>query len=117
MKRVLTFEGPRAPKRFQLLWTALTNAGDGKGERTPAVIRKEARLQDAFEAISDPAAGNGAGPDPEMRTLKMEGATVTLETPDFDLLHQYTEKTAWNPRISRDVVDTWDWLSTAEKED
>ena len=52
MTRVLDFSGPRAPKRFQLLWTALMAAGDGKGERSPAVIRKEARLQDVLESIS-----------------------------------------------------------------
>ena len=114
MKRVLDLTGPRAPLRFQLLWATLTAGGDGKGERTPMIIRKEARLQDTLEPISDPKPGNGGPPE---RTLKPEGATVTLSQEDFDLLVQYSEKTQWNPAASRDVVDLWDWLSTADKQD
>ncbi len=118
MKRILEFTGPRAPKRFQLLWTSLlaggSTNGDGGRERTPAVIRKEARLQDALEAISDEVAAGVNEPD---RALRIQGGTVTLAQEDFDLLHQYTEKTPWMPRVSRDVVDLWDWLSAAAKQE
>jgi hypothetical protein len=87
--------------------------GDGKGERTPVTIRKEARLQDALEPISDPPSNGG----PSTRTLKPDGATITVSQEDFELLQQYSEKTPWNPAASRDVCDLWDWLSTAEKRD
>lgn len=115
MTRVLIFDGPHGPKRFELLHAALTMAGDGKGDRTPATIRKEARLQEALDTISEP---NPAAPDGEGRMLKASDnghlrLTVTQE--DFDLLQQYTERTAWNPRISRAVVDLWDFLSAAER--
>lgn len=113
MTRTLVFEGPRASKRFDLIWASLMAAGDGKGERTPATIRKEARLQETFERISDAVAGNGSDPT---RALVGE-PTLALPQEDFDLLQQYSEKTQWNPRVSRDVVDLWDWLSTAEKKD
>ena len=111
MTRVLAFVGPRASKRFQLCWAALMAAGDGKGERSPVVIRKEARLQDLLDPLGEPSVN---GND---RVLGPAGGTVTLAQEDFDLLQQYTEKTAWNPVHSRDVVDLWDWLSTAEKRD
>jgi hypothetical protein len=113
MTRVLIFDGPRAGKRFELLWAALQSAGDGKGERIPATIRKEARLQDALEQVSQ--ASNGGDPM-LMRTL-VGTPTVAMAQEDFDLLVQYTEKTPWTPRVSRDVVDVYDFLSTAEKRD
>jgi len=114
MTRTLTFDGPRAARRFQLLWVALTAGGDGK-DRTAAVVRRDARLQEAFETISVPAPQlNAADPD---RELRPEGGAVTLAQEDFEQLQQYTEKTPWIPRVARDVVDAWDWLSTAEKRD
>jgi hypothetical protein len=116
MTRVLIFDGPKATKRFELLWAALLAAGDGKGERTPSVIRKEARLQDAFEAISV-STGVPVDGNPEPRTLRDPTARVALAQEDFDLLQQYTEKTPWIPRISRDVVDLFDFLSACPKEE
>jgi hypothetical protein len=116
MKRLLTFNGDgRSPKRFQLLWTALLAGGGGDDKsRTPAVIRKEARLQDALEEISDPVAATPNEPD---RALKSEGGTLTLAQEDFELLQTYTEKTPWTPRVARDVVDLWDFLSACPKEE
>ena len=111
MTRVLEFSGPRALKRFQLLWASLMAGGDGKGERTPATIRKEARLQTLLEDASESVNGDGAN-----RTLR-DSCEVSLSQEDFDLLQQYSEKTQWSPQVSKDVVDLWDWLSTAEKRD
>lgn len=114
MTRVLDFSGPRAPMRFTLCWATLMAGGDGKGERTPTTIRKEARLHTAFEVISVALAKNGSSPQ---RELIPDGGRVVLSQEDFDLLQQYSERTQWNPAASRDVVDLWDWLSTAEKRD
>lgn len=115
MMRHLVFDGDRGPKRFQLLWTAFLSGGDGKGERGPAVIRREARLQDVLEAISVPSV-NGDG-NPDARTLRDDAAPLMLTQEDFELLQQYAEKTPWTPRVSRDVVDLWDFLSAAPKQD
>ena len=115
MTRHLTFDGPRAATRFTLLWTALTAGGDGKTDRTPVAIRKEARLQELLSAVSDDTGADTA------RALRdaPDGApaVVTLTQDDFDLLQQYTEKVPWNPRISRDVVDLWDFLSACPKQE
>jgi hypothetical protein len=114
MTRVLTFEGPRGPKRFELLYTALMSAGDGKGDRSAATIRKEARLFDAFDEISetnpDAIPGNVA-----RRLVKPAALTVSQE--DHELLVKYAETTPWAPRASREAVDLWDWLSAAERRD
>ena len=118
MTRVLEFSGPRAPKRFQLLWTSLLAGGDGKSERTPVAIRKEARLQTLLETISEPVPVNGDG-TLNMRTLTDPSGSLVIPIPqeDFELLVQYSEKTQWSPHVSKDIVDLWDWLSTAEKRD
>ena len=119
MTRVLDLSGPRAQKRFQLLWASLMAGGDGKGERTPVTIRKEARLQALFEDASEPVPvnGDGAAGAPNMRSLTEQCEQISLSQEDFDLLQQYSEKTQWSPQVSKDVVDLWDWLSTAEKRD
>jgi hypothetical protein len=112
MTRILMFTGPRAPKRFELMWAAL-NISDEKSERTPAIIRKEARLQEMLGKISIDK--NGGDP---LSNRELEGEpTITLSQEDFDFLFQATEKVKWTPVASRDVVDLWDWLSTAEKRD
>jgi hypothetical protein len=115
MTRILTFDGPKAEQRFQLLRTALFAVSDGKSERPAAQIRKEARLQDAFDTISE---SQPTATDADARVLVNHGPqTLTISQEDFDLLLQYTEKTPWLPRVSRQVVDLWDWLSTAERKD
>lgn len=114
MTRVLELTGPRASMRFKLLWTTLMQGGDGKGERNPVVIRKEARLCDALETVSVSTTQNGG---PPQRELIPDGGHVTLSQEDFELLQAYSEKTQWSPAASRDVVDLWDFLSTAEKRD
>jgi hypothetical protein len=118
MKRVLVFDGARASKRFTLLWLSLMSGGNLNGDakdRTPAVIRKEARLQDALEEISDGIDASDGQVDRALKIDEHRVATVMLSQEDFELLQQYSEKTIWTPRASRDVVDLWDWLSTAEK--
>jgi hypothetical protein len=118
MTRVLVFDGPKGPRRFELLRTALMNGGDGKSDRSPAIIRKEARLLDTFDTISRPETNQQQ--DPEWRVLSTNGGdplSLTVSQEDFDLLLQYSEKAQWTPRAARDAVDLWDWLSSAEKRD
>jgi hypothetical protein len=113
--RVLVFDGPRGPRRFEFLHSALLSGGDGKGERNATTIRKEARLFEALDAISTLAP---TPQEPEHRVLSSNGSdplSVTLAQEDFALLSEYADKAGWTPRASRDVVDLWDWLSTAEK--
>lgn len=111
MTRVLNFEGERATQRFELLRAALLNGGDGKGERTALTIRKEARLLDLFDTISTP---NGS---PDVRVLSEGAQLLVIPQEDFELLQLYAEKTPWTPRVARQAVDLWDWLSAAERRD
>jgi hypothetical protein len=112
--RVLTFDGDHGAQRFAFLRIALLNAGDGKGDRSRAAIRTEARLLEALDAVSDPAPTEK---DPDHRVLKPEGGTVTLAQDDFDRLSAYVDTTPWVPRVARDAVDVQDWLSASVKVD
>lgn len=112
MTRILLFDGLHGPRRFELLRTALLNGGDGKSERSAVVIRKEARLLDLLDTISEPTGS------PDDRVLMNHGPhAVTVSQDDFDLLQQYAEKTPWTPRAARQAVDLWDWLMIAERRD
>lgn len=113
MKRELVFgTDDRDARRFGLLRTALLQAGDGKGPRGIEVIRKEARLLDALDAVSVPDPVDG---DPDHRKLRPEASSVQIDQPDFALLADYVAKVIWFPKVARDVVDLVDWLETAPK--
>jgi hypothetical protein len=120
MTRTLTFDSPKAALRFEMLRAAMLAGGDGKGDRTPIMIRKEARIQKALEAISDPVPSGRpqrrVSDLEEVRVLRNHGPqTLELAQEDFELLQQYSEKVQWNPRVSCEVVELWDWLSAAER--
>jgi hypothetical protein len=113
--RILTFDGPRGSKRFELLYTALMSAGDGKGDRSSATIRKEARLFDLLDEVSE------VNPDAIQgnvdRRLSTAPVSIAIPQEDHELLVKYAEATPWAPRASREAVDLWDWLSAAERRD
>lgn len=114
MQRVLKFDGEKGQQRFAMCRVAILSAGDGKGERNRETLRKEARLLDAFDAISDPAKAEG---DPDARTLKPETVSISVSQEDHALLLKYLDATPWLPRASRDAVDVQDWADSAEKVD
>lgn len=116
MTRVLDFCGDKGPKRFELIRLAVLSAGDGKGERTREIIRKEARLLDALDTVSRPVKSE-TDPDARQLDILLDALTITLKQDDFELLSQYVDKCPWVPRVSRDAVDVFDWLSASEKVD
>lgn len=117
MIRVLTFDDtPRSQKRFELLYGAILVGGaDGQRKGGIETIRREARILDALDARSvvndDPKAP--PFPSNEPARLVQTGA-LTLEQADFEILLQRMKDTPWLPKIARDVVDTVDWLTTAQ---
>jgi hypothetical protein len=112
MTRILTFDGDRGSQRFTLLRTALLNGGDGKGDRTVALIRKEARLLDLLDGISEPT-----GTQDDRVLLNHGPQRLEVAQDDFELLQTYAEKTPWTPRVARQAVDLFDWLSATERRD
>jgi hypothetical protein len=120
MKRIVTFDGEKAAKRFEMVRTAVLNAGDGKDARTRPRIRSEARVLDALDAISTTADSN----NPDGERIVHIGATVTLDQADHKIVAEYlggrddgSGMTPWLPKASRAAVDAQDWWETAEKHD
>lgn len=134
MKRVITFvDGePKNAKRLEMLYLAVHNAGDKSGKRDRDTIRKEARILDALDAVSDladetaqPLCANcgclldarhhGLPATREKRVPKPGEQHLELGADDFKLLDQYLETTPWLPSSSRAAVDVLDWFGAAEK--
>lgn len=114
MKRIVKFDGNKAAKRFEMVRTAILNAGDGKGERNRERIRKEARLMDALDSISVPVDLNV--PDGEHKFVVIDGRdSITIDQGDHKLVEDYLGTTPWLPRSARAAVDAQDWWETAEK--
>ncbi len=113
MERVIRFDGPKAARRFELVRVAVTQAGDGKGERARERIRREARILDALDTISAPK--DAAQPDGDRVLGESVPYTLTLDQADHKLVEDYLNSTPWLPRTSRDAVDAQDWWESAEK--
>lgn len=119
MKCTLVFaaDDPKRDKKFLMCCTAVLNGGDGKGERSRAVTRKEAKLLDALDAISVPhpdrSIAEGGGPD--SRVLKPGTQTFTLDGEVHTLLQQYLNTCLWTPRSSREARDAQDWADKPQQ--
>lgn len=116
MTRTIVFDTEKAQKRFEMVRTALLNAGDGKAERNRERVRKEARLMDALDSISVPVDLNA--PDGDRKFIVIDGRdSITIDQADHKLIEEYLATTPWLPRSSRAAVDAQDWWDAASKEE
>ena len=114
MKRTLTFDAaePKRGARLYRLYEAVLFPVQG---RTIEVIRREARLLDGLEAITepDPDGKKIAGDNMEPRRLKP--GTVVLEVEEADITDVFKKRLelpdTWLPKVSREIVDTITWLN------
>ena len=113
--RVITFDrNGRGQRRFEIFYAAIL-LGAPKAGRGLEVLRREARILDALDAISTAVDGAAPGPVPPRHVTP--AARLVLAQPEYDLLARYLEGVEWAPAASRDVVDAFDWLSAAATED
>lgn len=110
--RVIAFDDDRRNQRRFDLYYAAVLLGAPKGPRGLEVIRREARILDALDAISDPSP-DAVGPGDVPRRVVQAGRALLLPQPECDLLTKYLDTAEWVPAVSRDVVDAADWLSAA----
>lgn len=113
MTRTVIFDGDKAAKRFEFCRIAVIGAGNGKGERTREVVRREARILTALDAISEPMPPTEEDKSP--RALLAGEHVWTLSQEDHALLEGYLDTTPWLPRAAQSAVDVQDWWSAAEK--
>jgi len=123
MKRIVSFKSadPKNQQRFELLYTAILVGGitPARGQGGIEVLRKEGRLLDALDAISDPVEESHARRLPNgdpARCLRGDVTQLVLSQADHELLKKRLEEALWQPRIARDVVDCVDWFTTAAEQ-
>jgi hypothetical protein len=114
MTRTVVFDGDKAAKRFEMVVTAVQNAGDGKAERSRERVRREARILDALDMVSEPKTTDA--PD-GLRELKPLPQTLVLDQADHKLVEDYLNTTPWLPRAARAAVDVQDFWESAQKND
>lgn len=134
-RRALVFDvgDGRSEKRFQMIRTAILIAGDRKGTRDRETIRKEARLLDALDSISEPdtsASAKHACPacgaqfdaiagttngDGGETPRKLTGGRLELRAEDHALLTKYLDGAPWLPASSRAARDVQDFADAPEK--
>lgn len=114
MKRILTFDAHESKRgaRLYRLYEAVLFPTPG---RTIEVARREARLLDGLDDITepDPDGKKIAGGLYEARRLK--AGTVSLEVEEADITDVFLKRLVlpdtWHPNISREIVDTVGWLN------
>jgi len=115
MKRSLVFDDGKAQTYFEFIYSAVLIGGLPK-ERTGGVetLRREARILDALDAISDrhPNPTETFANNEPARVVRF-GVVLTLDVADYELIKKRIEEAPWFPKVSRDVVRTLDWLTTA----
>lgn len=121
MTRRLMFEGPRAQRRFELIWTGFFAGGNfnatperPKPQNDKNTRRQIKRIHDALEAISTGTPESLTNQTCQ-RTIVPNFAVLELQQGDFALLEQYIDRCAWTVQVERDVVDLQDWMDAADK--
>jgi hypothetical protein len=117
MTRKLVFvEGDQ--EKFALLYQGFLNGGTGQS-RGLEVMRREARVLDKLDAISQPEIIQIDGKTVETndRVPKLGEQVLLLEQPEYELLKAHFEATPWTTRVVRKVVSICDWLSAIPLED
>lgn len=98
---------------FGILFQGFIIGGNTVEKKTMQVIRREAKILDKFEAISEPV-GEDKYPTGD-RVRKVNGpAVLKLEDEELELLKSYFESVSWVTKVSREVVRLADLLDSAK---
>lgn len=119
MKRQIKFPEGHAKNqsRFEILVNSILVLQQEKDDRSRgiAVMRQEARVQDALDSVSDETKDVLNTKDASGTPFRQvrPGSVVELTQEDFSLLDARVKAPNWLPSLSRRVVDVIDWLATA----
>lgn len=111
--KVLELEGPTDKDKFNLLYQGFVGFGNDAPGRNIEVTRREIRVLDALEPISDAILNGSQEPVPGLRTLKPGKHRIELEDADYDLLKRYVTGANWATVHARKAVAMVDWLLDA----
>lgn len=122
--RKLTFaDTDEAREDFALLYQGFVTGGSGGGERkTMETTRREAKLLDKLEEVSEEFGGASSVCDTCGQRINVKRVTksgpqeIVIDQPEYEMLKKYFEATPWTVRISRRVVNISDWLASIQPE-
>jgi hypothetical protein len=121
MKRIVTFKAgdQKNQQRFALLYGAILVGAQTQSRGTGIdVLRKEGRVLDALDSVSDQDDSPEARmlPTGERARKVRDGAELVLAQPEHELLKKRVEEGPWTPAVARNVVDCVDWFSAAAEQ-
>jgi hypothetical protein len=122
MRRLLTFTRDD-DKKFDLLYTGFLLGGNtvNQSSRPPHERKKEAKIQRALKAVSEPMPPTDGQPADDnrrrLRTSDVGGIEVALEQDQHDLLLKYVEACPFLTHVSDQVDELLDWLHAAPRDE
>lgn len=103
---------------FGLLYQGFIIGGNSIDKKTMQVIRREAKVLDKLEAISQPRGDERYPTGDRVRELiaseDSKPITLLLEDEELELLKTYFESVPWVTKVSREVVRLADLLDSAK---
>jgi hypothetical protein len=112
--RILTLN---STQDFNLLYQGFTVGGNSQQSKTMQVVRREAKILDKLEAISQPVLPASVYPSGEpVRELRDAAATLRLTAEEHELLKKYFDAVPWTTQASRFVVKMADRIEAALEE-
>lgn len=107
-------DGEAEQAKFAMIYRGFLEGGNrlqhGRGPKPIETYRTEARLLDKLEAISEQVEGT------PIRMISGARELVLTE-PEFDIVKSYFMATDWVVAVSREFVNTVDWLTGIPQED
>ena len=103
---------------FTLIYQGFTAGGNSQQSKTMQVVRREAKILDKLEAISQPVVPPATYPNGDVaRELRTDIPTVLrLTSEEYDLLKKYFEAVPWTVNASRAAVAMADRIDAAPEE-
>lgn len=122
VRKIVIADTPEDRETFSLLYQGFVTGGNmPQQSKGMEVTRREARVLDKLEAVSDETGGEACVSCGTRIAIKREPKagtqTIALEQPEFDLLKKYFEATPWTVRMSQRVVNISDWLASIPLEE
>ena len=101
---------------FDLLYQGFIIGGNTATQKTMQTVRREVKILDKFEAISNPLVSGDKYPTGDLvRTLVSSDQKLVLTTEEYELLKKYFESVPWVIRVSREVVRLADLIENAQE--
>lgn len=117
----LVFENTdEARERFELLYSGFVNGG-AQGQRGGIeTMRREAKILDKLESVSELHEGRACGECGQLiagkQRLNDGEQEVSFDQPELALVKKHIENCPWTTRMSRKIVDLIDWLESQKLE-